>query len=225
MTKILIICDTNYFCKVNTYVAGKESDKVIVILTDIFGNKYNNVLLIADEFAKAGYYTLIPDILKGDDCEFGVTDLGKWLPNHGSDVTRPIVESFLNGLTKAIDTKFIGLIGYCFGAKYVIQQLTKSTKVTTGAIAHPSFVSIDEVSEISKPLLISAAENDHIFTDELRKQTEEKLKEIKARYQIDLFSGVSHGYAARGDPKDPIVKYAKEKTFMDQIHWFNTFSA
>lgn len=209
----------------NTYVSGKESDKIVVILTDIYGNKYNNVLWVADQFAKAGYYTLIPDILKGDDCEFGKTDLAKWLPNHGSEVTRPVVESFLEKLTNSIDTKFIGLVGYCFGAKYVIQQLTESTKVTVGAVAHPSFVTIDEVAEISKPILISAAETDGIFTEELRKQTEEKLKENKARYQIDLFSGVSHGFAVRGDPKDPVVTYAQEKALFDQIHWFNTFSA
>lgn len=135
------------------------------------------------------------------------------------------MDSFLSELTKKIDTKFIGLVGYCFGAKYVIQQLTNDTKVSAGAVAHPSFVSIDEVAEIKKPLLISAAETDQIFTDELRKDTEQKLKEIKARYQIDFFSGVSHGYACRGDPKDPVIKYAKEKTFADQVHWFNTFSS
>lgn len=209
----------------NTYVTGEESDKVVVILTDIYGNKYNNALLIADQFAKAGYYTLIPDILKGDDCVSGVTDLQKWFPHHTSDITRPIVESFLEKLTSSIDTKFIGLVGYCFGAKYVVQQLTNSTKITAGALAHPSFVTLEEVAAVTKPILISAAEEDPLFTDELRKQTEEKLKEIKARYQIDLFSGVSHGFAARGDPKDPVVKYAKEKALFDQIHWFNTFSA
>ncbi|CCH41404.1 Carboxymethylenebutenolidase [Wickerhamomyces ciferrii] len=208
----------------NTYVTGDKSDKVIIILTDIFGNKYNNVLLIADELSKNGYYVLIPDILKGDD-RTPETDLSIWLPNHSSEITRPIVESFINELTKDIDTKFLGLIGYCFGAKYVVQQLTNSTKITTGAIAHPSLVTIDEVSKITKPILISSAETDQMFTDDLRKQTESKLKEIKARYQIDLFSGVSHGFSVRGDVSDEVVKYAKEKTLYDQLYWFNTFAS
>ncbi|CCH46616.1 Carboxymethylenebutenolidase [Wickerhamomyces ciferrii] len=209
---------------VNTYVTGEKSDKVIVILTDVYGNKFNNVLLIADELSKNGYYVLIPDILKGDVCTPETDIVGTWLPKHSSEITRPIVESFINELTKDIDTKFLGLIGYCYGAKYVVQQLTNSTKVTAGAIAHPSFVSIDEVSQITKPILISAAEVDSIFTDDLRRETELKLREIKARYQIDFFGGVSHGYSVRGDISNEVVKYAKEKTLYDQLYWFNTFA-
>lgn len=118
---------------------------------------------------------------------------------------------------------FLGVIGYCYGAKYAIQQIASDGYATAAAVAHPSFVTIEEVEAIKKPLLISAAETDPIFPVELRHQTEEALAKIKARYQLDLFSGVVHGYAVRGDIKDPVVKYAMTKTISDQVQWFAQF--
>lgn len=52
----------------DTYAAGSTSpkEKVIIILTDVYGNKFNNVLLTADKFASAGYMVFVPDILFGD---------------------------------------------------------------------------------------------------------------------------------------------------------------
>jgi dienelactone hydrolase len=181
-------------------------------------------LLLADAFGRAGYKVYIPDILQGDDAIQGETDLAAWLPNHSAEITRPFVDSFLEKLSKGEEFEFLGLVGYCFGAKYVIQQLTSNTKVTAGAVAHPSFVTIEEVAAIEKPILISAAEIDSIFTEDLRHLTESKLKEIGVDYQIDLFGGVTHGFAVKGDISIPKVKYAKEKAFSDHVYWFNYHS-
>ncbi|GAV52750.1 hypothetical protein ZYGR_0AI00320 [Zygosaccharomyces rouxii] len=216
---------------VSTYITGKESnDKVIVILTDVYGYKFINTQLVADQLGDAGYRVYIPDILFGDWIESmdGSFDFGKWLAEHSAEKTRSVVDTFLNQFKKENPSSFVGVIGYCFGAKYAIQQISaKDGLADAAAIAHPSFVTVEEVEAVSKdkPLLISAAEKDHIFPPELRNLSVEKLANIGARYQIDLFSGASHGYAVRGDLTNPSVKYAKEKTFLDQIYWFNTFSS
>ncbi|KAH3899501.1 probable Protein AIM2 [Saccharomycodes ludwigii] len=212
-----------------TYVTGSSKEnKYIVILGDVFGIKLANCLLIADQLAQSGYTVLYPDILNGDIVDIdnkASVDFAAWIAKHDVSITKPIVDSFMSKVKETYKPKFLGVIGYCFGAKYVIQQLNKETGLADcGAIAHPSFVTMDEVAVIDKPLLISAAENDHIFPSNLRHDTEDKLKELGVRYQIDLFGGVSHGFAARGDPNDPVVKYAKEKALLDQIYWFNYFS-
>lgn len=208
----------------DTYVTGTSSTRIIVILTDIHGYKLNNVLLLADQFSKCGYKVLIPDILKNDPYDASKGELSTWIQSHTNEITKPIVDGFLGPLRKDVgaDT-FIGVIGYCFGAKYAVQQLAESGFADAGAIAHPSFVSMDEVAQIKKPIIISAAQTDPIFPPELRHQTEAKLVEIGARFQIDLFSGVSHGFSVRGDILDPVVKYAKEKTLTDQVLFFSLF--
>lgn len=207
----------------DTYETGTNKKRVIVILTDIFGHNYNNVMLIADELAKYDYYVIIPDILNNDPLSSS-DDFSEWLVNHTPEITTPIVDGFLATLKKELDPKFLGAIGYCFGAKYAVQNLTKSGPLNAAALAHPSFVSIEEVKAIGNPVIISAAETDDIFTTELRHETELALAELKTvRYQISLFSGVSHGYACRGDISDPSVKYAKEKTLFDQVSFFDQF--
>ncbi|KAI5970003.1 hypothetical protein CANMA_000943 [Candida margitis] len=204
----------------DTYTVGDDSDKVIVILTDVYGNHFNNVMLIADAIAKNGYKVLIPDILKGDPAKQG-GDLQGWLKNHSLEITEPIVNGFLDKVKNELKPKFLGAIGYCFGAKYVVRNLTQSGPLDAGAIAHPSFVTIEEVKAIKTPLIISASETDPIFTPELRKQTEDALADLDdVRYEITLFSGTVHGYAVRGDISNPIVKYAKEKTLNDQLYFF-----
>lgn len=66
-------------------------------------------------------------------------------------------------------------------------------------------------------------ENDEIFTKELRQKTETKLAETKATYQINLFGGMEHGFAVRGDMKDPKQKFAKEQAFYQAIAWFREY--
>ncbi|KAH3684747.1 hypothetical protein WICPIJ_004278 [Wickerhamomyces pijperi] len=148
--------------------------------------------------------------------------MSNWAPRHTNEITRPIFESFLKALHDDLKPEFLGLIGYCFGAKFVIQQLTETGYATVGALAHPSRITIEEVAAVTKPILISASEIDRTFTRELRYQTEEKLVEIGADFKIDLFAAkgkITHGYAVRGDISDRDIKYAKEKTFQDQLSY------
>ncbi|GMM40364.1 hypothetical protein FOG50_01216 [Hanseniaspora uvarum] len=208
-------------------VAGKREDAVVVILPDIFGIYLPNTLLIADQFAsKSGFTTYIPDILFDDqisleDLGSGKVDFPKWLGNHSNEITKPIVEKALKAIKEQNPNKKICVIGYCFGAKYAVQQGSKEGIADVVAIAHPSFVTIEEVEALNVPILISCAEIDNQFPADKRVETQAKLQEIKATYQIDIFSGVSHGFAARGDPNDKNVKYAKEKVFFDQSYFFD----
>ena len=208
-------------------VAGKREDAVVVILPDIFGIYLPNTLLIADQFAsKSGFTTYIPDILFDDqisleDLGSGKVDFPKWLGNHSNEITKPIVEKALKTIKEQNPNKKICVIGYCFGAKYAVQQGSKEGIADVVAIAHPSFVTIEEVEALNVPILISCAEIDNQFPADKRVETQAKLQEIKATYQIDIFSGVSHGFAARGDPNDKNVKYAKEKVFFDQSYFFD----
>jgi dienelactone hydrolase len=76
---------------------------------------------------------------------------------------------------------------------------------------------------ITGPYSISAAETDAIFTVELRHKSEEILKKTKQPWQINLFSGVEHGFAVRCDLSDPMQKFAKEQAFYQAVTWFDQF--
>jgi|SRR5687767_5179751 dienelactone hydrolase len=97
--------------------------------------------------------------------------------------------------------------------------------VDVGFLAHPSFVSPEELTAIKGPVSIAAAEFDNIFPAEKRHETEQILSsdKITQPFQINLFSGVHHGFAVRGDLSNKQAKYAKEQAFLQATSWFDQF--
>ncbi|ANB12887.1 protein AIM2 [Sugiyamaella lignohabitans] len=213
------------FGGIASYIVGDQSSKnVLLFLPDVFGHEFINSQLLADQYAEAGYLVVLPDIFKGDTIlarqNGPAFDFAKdWLPHHTPEKTRPDIDTVYEEIVKKYAPTYITAVGYCFGAKYAIQLLGEK-KVHAVAVFHPSFVTIDEIRAIKGPLFIAGAETDTIYTEELRKQTEATLKEIKATYFTTLASGVEHGFAVRGDITNPIVKFAKEKAFCDAVAWF-----
>jgi len=207
----------------------KPSNLAIIILTDVLGHKFLNAQLLADAFAADGYHVLMPDLFYGDALSLNRPDdfdLQKWLTQggpmkgHGMSTVDPIVKACIEELRggQTACEKVAG-VGYCFGAKPVVRFL-KPGMLDAGYVAHPSFVAVEELRSIDGPLSIAAAEIDQIFTVERRHQSEQVLLEGKKRYQINLYGGVAHGFAVRGDPKDNVQRYAKEVAFVQALQWF-----
>ena len=67
------------------------------------------------------------------------------------------------------------------------------------------------------------AETDQVFPPEKRHKSEEILKEVGQPYQVNLFSGVTHGFAVRCDLEDRVQKYAMEQAFLQAVHWFDEY--
>ncbi|CRL27084.1 unnamed protein product [Penicillium camemberti] len=209
-----------------------KSTKIgILILTDITGHRVPNAQLIADQFAMNGYFAIIPDLFYGDAVPLnkpGEFDMQKWRnggyhpegKNHLPSTVDPIVESCLREMRTEFNCKRIGAVGYCFGGKYVVRHLHPG-KIDVGYTAHPSHIEEAELKAIQGPLAIAAAETDVIFSVEKRHVTEGILRELSLPYQINLYSGVKHGFAVRGDPAIPDVRYAKRSAFVQGVEWFN----
>ncbi|RJE20862.1 Dienelactone hydrolase family protein [Aspergillus sclerotialis] len=222
--------ETKKVGNVDTYIVypknNKTPEKAVVFLTDIFGI-YNNSQLLADEFANNGYLTVIPDLFRGDAItheamEGGKVDLPSWIQNHQTQQVDPIVEAIIKYVREELGVKKVGAVGYCFGGKYVCRFM-KPGKVDVGYTAHPSFVTHEELGGINGPLSIAASEIDQIFTTQLRHESEDTLIKTGQPWQINLFSGVSHGFAVRADLSIPHNKFAKEQAFCQAVVWFNQY--
>ncbi|KAL7267453.1 hypothetical protein RUND412_009964 [Rhizina undulata] len=210
-----------------SYPPSGSNDKVVYFLTDVIGHKFVNAQLIADQFAAHGYLTIMPDLFQGDPILLPESirpagwDFHEWLSRHSPEVAQPVVDKVLAAIKSEIKPKKIGAVGYCYGGKYVIRLLNGD--IDAGYTAHPSFATIEEVAAIKAPLAISAAETDTIFPAELRRQTEDKLKEVGATYQLTLFSGVEHGFAVRADVSKKLERFGKEQAFGQAVTWFGEF--
>ncbi|KHJ31424.1 putative dienelactone hydrolase [Erysiphe necator] len=222
------------FDSIDAYIAEPSDPNVhpntaILFLPDVIGI-WQNSKLMADQFASNGYTTLLIDTFNKDPLSLDKPadfDFLGWLNKgstgnnpHTAEFVDPIVEKGLAYLKRNGFTK-IGGVGYCFGGKYVTRLLASGKGLDVGYVAHPSFVTEEELANIKGPYSISAAEIDKIFTTELRHKSEEILIKTGLPYQINLFGGVSHGFAVRCDLSKKIEKFSKEKAFLQAVQWFD----
>ncbi|KAF2218165.1 dienelactone hydrolase [Elsinoe ampelina] len=208
---------------------SSPTDKAILVLTDVIGHRFINAQLIADQFAANGYLVAMPDLFHGDPIPLNRPEgfnIMTWLqgpPGHLPNRVDPVVEASIKELREKHGVKKLAAVGYCFGGKYVVRFLAENKGIDVGYVAHPSFVEADELKAIKGPLSIAAAETDAIFPAEKRHESEVILKDVKQPYQINLYSGVEHGFAVRADVEDKPKRFAKELAFEQAVEWFNFY--
>ncbi|KAK7702718.1 hypothetical protein SLS57_011217 [Botryosphaeria dothidea] len=213
---------------INTYLsypASKSTENAVIIITDIFGYELINAQLIADQLAANGYFVVMPDLFDGNAIPIDVPkgfDVMEWLKDYPPQRIDAIIDKVVRELKSNLGVKRLGSAGYCLGAKYVCRFLKKGL-IDVGYIAHPSLVEVEELRGIEGPLSIAAAETDSIFPTPKRRESEDILVEIGATYQINLYSGVEHGYAIRADISNRMVKFAMEQAFLQAVNWFDEF--
>ncbi|KAH7000838.1 dienelactone hydrolase, partial [Macrophomina phaseolina] len=111
-------------------------------------------------------------------------------------------------------------VGYCFGAPYVCDLLA-AEDVTAGAFAHPSFLKESHFHQIKRPLFMSCAEIDPYFDQSSRRRALEILQEEEKKWHLQLFCNVEHGFAVRGDPEIPHIRWSKEQSHRSIVSWFD----
>ncbi|KAH9207410.1 putative dienelactone hydrolase [Leptodontidium sp. 2 PMI_412] len=204
----------------------------ILYLTDIIGHKFVNAQLLADQYAENGYVVVVPDLFHGDPVPFNsdmaTFSIPTWMQGaygakkvpHTPPNVDPIVQAGLDTLRQKHNCKKIALVGYCFGAKYAVRFLG-SGQVDVGFIGHPAMVEKKELEGVKRPLALAAAETDDIFPANMRHDFEETLRKLEGvPYQINLYSGVTHGFGVRCDPKVRAQRFAKESAFFQALQWF-----
>ena len=118
-------------------------------------------------------------------------------------------------------------------------QLSSQGICSAGAFAHPAFLKEHHFENLKRecfeahlhiraaltcsiePLLLSCSADDVTFPKENRRRAIDLMDEREHRYQMQLFQGVAHGFALRGDMSDPWQKYCKEQSFEGIREWFD----
>ncbi|PCH34364.1 alpha/beta-hydrolase [Wolfiporia cocos MD-104 SS10] len=227
---------TEKIAGVDTYISRPanlgEDRRIILFFADVYGPFFLNSQLIMDYWASHGYLVLALDYFEGDPIQ-------NYLPRVGKDYSiefdfvpakmiraKQLAPPWLEAIREqfgTLQTKWI-TVGYCFGASFVMDCLATDW-IIAGAFAHPAFLKDDHFKSLKQPLLLSCAETDHTFPLEYRRKAEDILVEKKATYHIQVFSGVTHGFALRGNVNDPVAKWAKEQSAEAILSWFNMFCA
>jgi len=221
---------------VDVYVATPTidypKDKVVLFLTDAFGLPLVNNKLLADDFARNGFKTIILDYFTGDPVPVEALsggapsfDFATWIGKHGAEQTRPLVDKVIAALKEEGVTTF-GATGYCFGGRYTF-DLAFDNIIKVAVVSHPSLLKtpddLEKYASIAKaPLLINSCTIDEQFPLTAQAKADEILGDGKFTpgYKREYWDGCTHGFAVRGDLSDPKVKAGKEGSFKATVEWF-----
>jgi len=204
-----------------TYVSlpkgGFDPTTALVMLTDVFGLPSPDNLLLADQWAAAGFATFAPDYLNGDALPMG-GNITAWEVNHGEAQTTPPLLAVISAL-KARGVKRLAVSGYCFGGLYTTRLIQNNT-IAVGTMAHPASLNVPTDFELVKaqshvPIEINNAELDTGFTPALALVTDGVLGDgqYPPGYFRRQFDGVGHGFAVRANASDPVQVAAKQGAF------------
>ncbi|CDO76700.1 hypothetical protein BN946_scf184975.g9 [Trametes cinnabarina] len=228
---------------IDAYVVGDaDSQRVIVFGCDVFGWRFVNNRLLADEYASHGFRVVVPDFFNG-------WELPRWTlnandPAQGSKslFTRlvlvplslfilvpwvlrnlPRQVSAISTVTAALRAQTpsakVGYVGFCWGGRFAISQ---NHQFDATVAAHPSLVKFPaELDGIKKPFSLAVAANDPHFGRERAEETERILKKRGLTdVEVVVYEGVQHGWTARANLADPVQKKAREDAVKQVVNWF-----
>ncbi|KAJ6904104.1 endo-1,3(4)-beta-D-glucanase-like [Populus alba x Populus x berolinensis] len=131
----------------DSYVSGSRDSKLAVLLvSDIYGYEAPNLRKLADKIAAAGFYALVPDFFYGDPFapDNAERPIQVWLKDHGVhkgfEDAKPVIEA-LN--SKGVSA--IGAVGFCWGAKVVVELGKSPAFIKAAVLCHPSLVTVDDI--------------------------------------------------------------------------------
>ncbi|KFY28203.1 hypothetical protein V491_00578 [Pseudogymnoascus sp. VKM F-3775] len=153
---------------------------------------------------------------------------------------KPRVVKFLRDLRASPETANlkIGAAGFCWGGLYTVKLAhdTPSSRVQrygsqnegvkplidAAFTAHPSLLKIPtDVVGVTVPLSVAAGDIDFIMKLPDVEKTKSILEKKGDDHELVIFSGAKHGFAIRGDLKDPKAKEFAAQAEEQAIRWFS----
>jgi dienelactone hydrolase len=198
----------------------------VLFLTDIYGLKLKENKELADNFAKEGYITVVPDLFKGSPAPSEETpgfNATEFLAKYPPSVTDPVVAKAIKYLRQELKVNKVAATGYCYGGRYVFRELDKKGGVDVGFTAHPSLLQTEEIEAVTKPVSIAGAATDNIFPQPRQAETNAILTKIGKPFSSTLYSGTTHGFAVRANTSDPQQAFAKTEAFYQAVRFFEAW--
>jgi dienelactone hydrolase len=116
--------------------------------------------------------------------------------------------------------KRVGAIGFCFGGWAVFRLGAHENLVDCISTGHPTWLTKQEIEQVTVPTQILAPEFDPTFTPELKAFANKVIPQIGIPYDYQYFPKVHHAFATRGNPDDEDELRAMQRAKDAAVYWF-----
>ncbi|CAM6096570.1 unnamed protein product [Calypogeia fissa] len=193
----------------------------IIFAPDIFGYDLPLIRKLADKAAAAGFYAVIPDLLKGDpyvpkDPAAPFANFGPWIAIHHPDASVDVTKTIVKEL-KEQGVESVGIAGFCWGARVAV-MIGKEPDLLKGIfLCHPSLTTKENVTDLKVATAILSAEIDDFTPPSLALEFKEILDTKPFPSLVKIFPGQTHGWTIRYDVKDPHQVKGAEEAHEDML--------
>lgn len=162
-----------------------------------------------------------------------------WAARHSYSHTWPALTATVDELVSIYKPKQIALVGYSFGAKYVLHLVSKEytqtesgSKVVCGAVIHPSLLEPTDFQNVTKPIHLVYAKDDELLPESLvrkclevlgnNQETVEFEKSVYDNHEGQVENQVlplPHGFAVPGDYSVQIVGDRPQQVLSTICSW------
>ncbi|KAI9819707.1 MAG: hypothetical protein M1832_003941 [Thelocarpon impressellum] len=142
-------------------------------------------------------------------------------------VVGPRINAFFREIRKH-ETLAVGVAGYCWGGQHAIllahdDAETKAPLVDAVFTAHPSGVDIPgHIRGVRVPLSIAIGTKDMVLNMKGVHELQTTLGEkTDVPNEVQTYEGAKHGFAVRGNPKDPDEAAQASRAEAQAVAWFS----
>ncbi|KAF7950156.1 hypothetical protein EAE96_007451 [Botrytis aclada] len=237
------------------YIAEPTTDKIkknqgLIYFSGSSGIAPNNRAL-ADEFARAGYITVIINYWgKHQKINETIEDSGPWETRDPSSEPSErkrasMIKNALDYLRNNRNCTHVGGVGYSGGALPLMNLIQeRPCRIEAAFMAHPGRLKTSAYGTIQVPLSLAQAWDDRSVDVRTRHEQEKELIDLvitssaekdaiksgklppRVPWQMNLFSGVEFAFAVRLPSRGRMTRdeiYAKRAAFLQAVMWFETY--
>jgi len=170
-------------------------------------------------------------LVSGKDAAAAMALFGPWSIKHRDAVVRPFINTFVEYLktnpeTVGTTNGKIAAMGFCWGGRQAILLADGSAEQSVDAVVafHPSGLSVPaELEPVTKPTAILVGEIDSMFNAKAGTEAKQAFLEKAPNVPtlVEIFPGMVHGFAIRGDLQNEKTRNGKEKVHQSALQWFD----
>jgi dienelactone hydrolase len=127
----------------------------------------------------------------------------------------------------------MGTAAFCWGGPYAfklssgIQAANGKPLIDAAFAAHPSSLAIpQDIEQVRKPMSVAIGTKDVLVDEKQGKRIEGILKSIdELESEVKFYDGAGHGFAVRGDKRNPKAAEQLDAAEAQAIGWFKRYFA
>ncbi|KAJ5051730.1 uncharacterized protein L3040_001502 [Drepanopeziza brunnea f. sp. 'multigermtubi'] len=197
----------------------KNQDFAVLLCSDEHG-LWHSSRLLADQFAGAGYLTIVPDHVDRRTVQGSAITGAPHTFDEKTSSAR--IAEALKYLKVQRNVTKVAAAGYGIGGNAVVSQLGLGD-VHIGFVATPTHGRKDflkTVDGIACPLSLAFADEDTEWDSPRRSEIVNRVRDTSQAYQVNLYSHVPPGFASNRAVSTKAEVYAKKQAFVQALQWF-----